>query len=137
MLHGGVAPTNGEYLEALADLPDAIEQRAVGFDLDLRAAELRRVPAFDRTAKLHRRRLLAVADRQDRQAAREYALLEYLALHHGKLVTRTELYEHLFDENDTSLSNLLEVHVSNVRKKLGHDFITTRRGHGYSILAPP
>jgi two-component system OmpR family response regulator len=65
--------------------------------------------------------------------AREYALVEYLALHRGKLVTRTELYEHLFDENDTSLSNLLDVHVSNVRKKLGHDFITTRRGHGYSI----
>jgi two-component system OmpR family response regulator len=67
--------------------------------------------------------------------AREYALVEYLALHRGKLVTRTELYEHLFDENDTSLSNLLDVHVSNVRKKLGHDFITTRRGHGYSIEA--
>ena len=65
--------------------------------------------------------------------AREYALLEYLALHRGKLVTRTMLYEHLFDENDSTLSNLLDVHVSNIRKKLGHDFITTRRGHGYSI----
>jgi two-component system OmpR family response regulator len=65
--------------------------------------------------------------------AREYALLEYLALHRGKLVTRTTLYEHLFDENDNTLSNLLDVHVSNLRKKLGHDFITTRRGHGYSI----
>jgi len=65
--------------------------------------------------------------------AREYALVEYLALHHGEVVTRTTLYDHLFDENDTSLSNLLEVHVSNVRKKLGHDFITTRRGHGYCI----
>jgi two-component system OmpR family response regulator len=65
--------------------------------------------------------------------AREYALLEYLALHRGKLVTRTTLYEHLFDENDSTLSNLLDVHVSNIRKKLGHDFITTRRGHGYCI----
>ncbi|HLH55320.1 MAG TPA: response regulator transcription factor [Verrucomicrobiae bacterium] len=69
--------------------------------------------------------------------AREYALLEYLALHRGKLVTRTMLYEHLFDENDNTLSNLLDVHVSNLRKKLGHDFITTRRGHGYSIEAQP
>ena len=68
--------------------------------------------------------------------AREYALLEYLALHRGKLVTRTMLYEHLFDENDNTLSNLLDVHVSNLRKKLGHEFITTRRGHGYSIEAP-
>lgn len=65
--------------------------------------------------------------------AREYALLEYLAMHRGKVVTRTMLYEHLFDENDSSLSNLLDVHVSNLRKKLGHDFIQTRRGHGYSI----
>jgi two-component system OmpR family response regulator len=65
--------------------------------------------------------------------AREYGLLEYLALHRGKLVTRTMLYEHLFDENDNTLSNLLDVHVSNLRKKLGHEFITTRRGHGYSI----
>jgi two-component system, OmpR family, response regulator len=67
--------------------------------------------------------------------AREYSLVEYLALHRGEVVTRTALYEHLFDENDSSLSNLLDVHVSNVRKKLGHDFIVTRRGHGYSIEA--
>jgi two-component system OmpR family response regulator len=65
--------------------------------------------------------------------AREYSLLEYLALHRGKLVTRTMLYDHLFDENDSTLSNLLDVHVFNLRKKLGHDFITTRRGHGYCI----
>lgn len=65
--------------------------------------------------------------------AREYMLLEFLALHRGKVVTRTTLYEHLFDENDSTLSNLLDVHVSNLRKKLGHDFIVTRRGHGYSI----
>jgi two-component system, OmpR family, response regulator len=65
--------------------------------------------------------------------AREYSLLEFLALHRGELVTRTMLYDHLFDENDDTLSNLLDVHVSNLRKKLGHDFITTRRGHGYCI----
>jgi two-component system OmpR family response regulator len=65
--------------------------------------------------------------------AREYALVEYLALHCGEVVTRTTLYEHLFDENDSTLSNLLDVHVSNVRNKLGQDFIVTRRGHGYCI----
>jgi len=65
--------------------------------------------------------------------AREYALVEYLALHRGQVITRTVLYEHLFDENDSTLSNLLDVHVSNVRKKLGHEFIATRRGHGYCI----
>lgn len=65
--------------------------------------------------------------------AREYALVEYLALHQGEVVSRTTLYEHLFDEDDSTLSNLLDVHVSNLRKKLGPEVITTRRGHGYCI----
>lgn len=65
--------------------------------------------------------------------AREYSILEYLALHRGEVVSRTELYEHLFDENEDTLSNLLDVHVFNIRKKLGHDFIATRRGQGYCI----
>ncbi|HEY1663793.1 MAG TPA: response regulator transcription factor [Verrucomicrobiae bacterium] len=65
--------------------------------------------------------------------AREYSLVEFMALHRGEVVTRTQLYEHLFDENDDSFSNLLDVHVSNVRKKLGAEFIVTRRGHGYCI----
>jgi two-component system, OmpR family, response regulator len=64
---------------------------------------------------------------------REYALIEFLAIHRGKIVTRTMLYDHLFDENEDSLSNLLDVHISNLRKKLGADFIATRRGQGYSI----
>jgi two-component system, OmpR family, response regulator len=65
--------------------------------------------------------------------AREISLIEYLAQHRGRVITRERLYEHLFDENDSSLSNLLDVHVSNVRKKLGHEFISTRRGLGYCI----
>ncbi|MGB8166151.1 MAG: response regulator transcription factor [Chthoniobacteraceae bacterium] len=65
--------------------------------------------------------------------AREFALLEFLAQHRGRIVSRTQLYEHLFDENDDTLSNLLDVHVSNLRKKLGHEFVTTRRGYGYCI----
>ena len=65
--------------------------------------------------------------------AREYSLVEFLALHKGEVVTRTQLYEHLFDENESSLSNLLDVHVSKIRKKLGSEFIATRRGHGYCV----
>lgn len=65
--------------------------------------------------------------------AREYALVEFLALHRGEVVTRTALYEHLFDADEDTMSNLLDVHVSNVRKKLGPGFITTRRGLGYCI----
>jgi two-component system OmpR family response regulator len=66
---------------------------------------------------------------------REYSLVEFLAMHKGKLVTRTMIYDHLFDEEDDSLSNLVDVHVSNVRRKLGKEFITTRRGEGYFIHA--
>jgi len=65
--------------------------------------------------------------------AREYAILEYLALHQGEVVTRTDLYEHLFDETDDTLSNLVDVHVFSIRKKLGRDLIMTRRGQGYCI----
>lgn len=67
--------------------------------------------------------------------AREYAILEYLALHRGEVVTRSDLYEHLFDESDDTLSNLLDVHIFSIRKKLGADLITTRRGQGYCIEA--
>lgn len=64
---------------------------------------------------------------------REFSLLELLALHRGQVVTRTRIYEHLFDETDDSLSNLVDVHVSHLRRKLGKDFITTRRGQGYIL----
>ncbi len=67
--------------------------------------------------------------------SREFALVERLALHRGRVLSRTDLYAHLFDEEDESFSNLLDVHVSNVRKKLGKDFIQTRRGFGYVIDA--
>ena len=65
--------------------------------------------------------------------AREYAILEYLALHRGQLVTRSDLYEHLFDESDDTLSNLVDVHVFSIRKKLGQQVILTKRGQGYWI----
>lgn len=64
---------------------------------------------------------------------REYALLEFCVQHRGKIITRTQLYEHLHDENDTPMSNLVDVHVFNLRKKLGQDFIVTHRGRGYSV----
>ncbi|MEW6303258.1 MAG: response regulator transcription factor [Verrucomicrobiota bacterium] len=64
---------------------------------------------------------------------REYAIVEHLAMHRGEIVTRTALYEHVFDENDDSLSNVIDVHIGKLRKKLGRDFITTHHGQGYSV----
>ena len=78
-----------------------------------------------------RRRLVKRGEVEIPLTAREYRLLEYLALHRGKVVTRHELYEHLFDENENPASNLLDVYVSYLRKKLGVEVIETRRGLGY------
>ncbi len=63
--------------------------------------------------------------------AKEYALLELLALRKGELVTRTMIYEHIYDEDDESMSNVVDVFVFNLRSKLGKDLIRTRRGQGY------
>ncbi|HEY1068019.1 MAG TPA: response regulator transcription factor [Pirellulales bacterium] len=65
--------------------------------------------------------------------AKEYAVLAYLALHRGKVVSRGELFDHLCDENDESLSNVIDVYVSYLRKKLGATVIETRRGQGYVV----
>ncbi|QIF05684.1 response regulator transcription factor [Roseimicrobium sp. ORNL1] len=65
--------------------------------------------------------------------AREYALVEFLALRRGKVVSRSALYEHLFDDGEDTQSNLIDVHVYNLRKKFGTEFISTRRGMGYCI----
>jgi len=65
--------------------------------------------------------------------AREYSLFELLMLNRGSLVTRTKIYEHLVDEDDSTMANVVEVHMLRIRKKLGRDIIATRRGLGYMI----
>ncbi len=79
------------------------------------------------------RREIRLDDRPVELSAREYSLVEYMALHRGEVVSRADLYEHLFSEDDETFSNLLEVHVCNIRKKLGKDFILTKRGLGYAL----
>jgi two-component system, OmpR family, response regulator len=68
-------------------------------------------------------------------SAKEYALLELLAINRGRLVTRTMIYEHIYGEDDDTLSNVVDVYVSNLRRKLGDSLIETRRGQGYIIRA--
>ncbi len=65
--------------------------------------------------------------------AREFGLLEYLAMHRGKVISRRELYDHLFDELDDPASNIVDVYISYLRRKLGSELIETRRGQGYVI----
>lgn len=65
--------------------------------------------------------------------AREYAMAELMIQHKDEVVTRDFLYEHLFDENDDTMSNMLDVYVYKLRQKFGKDFIKTRRGQGYIV----
>ena len=66
----------------------------------------------------------------------EYNLLEYLMHHIGRVVSRTELVEHLYDQDFDRDSNTIEVFVGRIRKKLDVDIIQTVRGLGY-LLTPP
>ena len=68
--------------------------------------------------------------------AQEFRLLDYLMHHKGKIVSRTELTEHIYDQDFDRESNTIEVFVGRLRKKLGADYIHTVRGLGYR-LAPP
>ncbi|MBI4617767.1 MAG: response regulator transcription factor [Planctomycetes bacterium] len=70
-------------------------------------------------------------------SAKEYALFELLALHRGELVSRTTIYDHIYDEGDDTLSNVVDVYVANLRKKLGKGLIETRRGQGYILCSDP
>lgn len=65
----------------------------------------------------------------------EYRLLHYLMMHHGRVISRTELVEHLYDQDFDRDSNTIEVFVGRLRKKIGPDRIETVRGLGYRLVA--
>lgn len=80
------------------------------------------------------RRLVRRRDEEVTLSAREYALLEYLAMRAGELVTRTEIWEHVYDFHSDAHSNVVDVYVGYLRKKLGSpQLIHTRRGLGYVL----
>jgi two-component system OmpR family response regulator len=66
----------------------------------------------------------------------EFRLLAYLMHHVDKVVSRTELVEHLYDQDFDRDSNTIEVFVGRLRKKMGIDMIETVRGMGYRMRAP-
>jgi DNA-binding response OmpR family regulator len=77
------------------------------------------------------------AGQEIRLTATEYALLEFLAYHRGKVIPRKMIWEHLDDEEDDSTSNKVEVYISYLRKKIDKGFdpplIKTRHGMGYML----
>jgi DNA-binding response OmpR family regulator len=92
---------------------------------------------IDTAAKIVRR-----AGREIVLTAREYALLEYLAMRRGQVVSRTDIWEHLYDQSDESSSNVVDVYIGYLRNKIDRPFdgprlIQTRRGQGYMLTATP
>jgi two-component system OmpR family response regulator len=73
--------------------------------------------------------------------AREFAVLEYLARHPGQAVTRTRLLEHVWDENHVGSTNVVDVYVGYLRRKLeepfGRPLIRTLRGVGWTLEPQP
>ncbi len=74
-------------------------------------------------------------------SATEFALLEYLALRQGQVVTRAEIWEHVYDFASSPSSNVVDVYIGYLRKKIDHDhalkLIHTRRGLGYLLGVEP
>ena len=72
--------------------------------------------------------------------AKEYSLLEHLVRNAGRIVTRTEINAHVWDDNHDPFSNLIDVYVSRLRRKIDGGeriaLISTRRGVGYMLSAP-
>ena len=137
---------------------DGVDDRVVGLDMGADdylikpfALEelLARVRALLRRRYLRKNPLLTVGDLEMDQAthqvrrggqaiqltAREYALLEFLALRAGEVVTRSDIWNHLYEFNSQAQSNVVDVYIGYLRKKLDQPglppLIHTRRGHGY------
>jgi DNA-binding response OmpR family regulator len=72
-------------------------------------------------------------------SGREYALLEYLAHREGRVVSRGEIWDHIYDQADETTSNVVDVYIGYLRNKIDRDFPTklihTRRGLGYILSA--
>jgi DNA-binding response OmpR family regulator len=77
------------------------------------------------------------AGQQIHLTPREYALLEFLAFHRGEVVTRSMIWEHLYNEEDENTSNVVDVYIRYLRNKIDKGFemplILTRWGEGYQL----
>ena len=66
----------------------------------------------------------------------EFRLISYLAMHRGRVISRTELVEHIYDQDFDRDSNTIEVFIGRLRRKIGTDRIETVRGLGYRLVNP-
>ena len=80
-------------------------------------------------------RMLSRHGTEIRLTAHEFRTLAYLGLNKGRVVSQSELTEHLYDQDFERDSNVIEVTIARLRRKVGARVIVTRRGHGYLIPA--
>ncbi len=80
-----------------------------------------------------RRRTVTVDEQEIDVSALEFRTLRYLLHHAGRCISQGELVEHVYGSEREPDSNTMEVMISRLRRKLGPDSITTRRGHGYGV----
>jgi DNA-binding response OmpR family regulator len=120
-----------EFAELLARLRALIRRRYRQGEAVIRIADLE----VDTGARVVKR-----AGASIQLSAREYALLEYLALRRDQVVTRAEIWEHVYDFASDPSSNVVDVYIGYLRRKIDHDhepkLIQTRRGQGYLLGAP-
>jgi len=85
-----------------------------------------------------RSRRASIDSREVLLTAKEYALLEYLARRAGDVVSRVDIAEHVWDEHYDPLSNVVDVYIQRLRRKIdarrADSFIRTRRGEGYQLV---
>jgi DNA-binding response OmpR family regulator len=116
------------FEELLARVRAIIRRRYQSSESTLRIADLE-IDTAGRTVKR--------AGRAVQLSAREYALLEYLAARKGQVVSRAEIWDHVYDFASDPSSNVVDVYIGYLRKKLDQDhavkLIHTRRGQGYVL----
>lgn len=144
------------FLTSLGDTTDKVQGLDMGaddylvkpFDFDELVARIRslsrRPPQFtDAILRIEdlsidtRSQSVTIAGKEVSLTLREYLLLEYLLRHRGDVVTREDILEHVWDRFFDSLSNVVDVHIKNLRKKLPKKYakyIQTVWGKGYRIL---
>jgi len=116
------------FEELLARLRALVRRRYESRDRVIRVGDLE----IDTVARAVRR-----AERTITLSAREYALLEYLGRRRGHVVTRAEIWEHVYDFASDPSSNVVDVYIGYLRRKIdqgeGVKLIETRRGQGYRL----
>ena len=121
-----------EYRELLARVRALLRRSDAPYREEIRVGDLR----IDRLARKVERGGAAID-----LSPKEYAFLEYMALRAGELVTRNDLSEHVWDEDYNAFTNLVEVYILRLRRKIDSGralkLIRTRRGEGYVLSGDP